>query len=65
MGVAIMLSYSPPSTLHPQVTYTIVFSAGLNVLQVDYVAGENDKETFLYTPSSLYCSWSVVQVCMA
>ena len=34
-AVAIMLSYSPPSTLHPQVIYAIAFSAGLNRLQVD------------------------------
>ena len=34
-AVAIMLLYSPPSTLHPQVIYTITFSTGLNSLQVD------------------------------
>ena len=28
-------SYSPASTLHPQVIYAISFSAGLNGLQVD------------------------------
>ena len=37
------LSYSPVSTLHPQVIYAIAFSAGLNDLQVDYVDKENDK----------------------
>ena len=35
MEVAITLSYSPPSTLYPQVIYAIAFSAGLNGLQVD------------------------------
>ena len=29
------LSYSPASTLHPQVIYAIAFSAGLNGFQVD------------------------------
>ena len=29
------LVYSPMSKLHPQVIYAIVFSAGLNGLQVD------------------------------
>ena len=29
-AVAITLSYSPQSTLHPQVIYAIAFSAGLN-----------------------------------
>ena len=33
--VATTLSYSPLSTLHPQVTYAIAFYAGLNGLQVD------------------------------
>ena len=33
--VVATLSYSPASTLHPQVIYTIAFSAGLNSLQVD------------------------------
>ena len=33
-AVAIMHSYSPPSTLHPQVMYAKAFSAGLNGLQV-------------------------------
>ena len=39
-GMAIMLSYSPPSTLHPQV-YAIAFSAGQNGLKADKV----DRET--------------------
>ena len=29
------LSYSPASTLHPQVIYAIAFSAGLNGVEVD------------------------------
>ena len=29
------LSYSPVSTLHPQVIYAVAFSAGLNGLHVD------------------------------
>ena len=33
--VVATLLYSPVCTLHPQVTYAIVFSAGLNSLQVD------------------------------
>ena len=28
-------SYSPASTLHPQIAYAIAFSAGLNGLQAD------------------------------
>ena len=35
--VPITLSYSPPSMLHPQVIYTIAFSAGINGLLVDYM----------------------------
>ena len=34
-AVAIKLSYSPSSTLHPQVIYERQSSAGLNGLQVD------------------------------
>ena len=34
-AVAIILLYSPPSTLHPQVIYTKSFSAGINGLRVD------------------------------
>ena len=50
---AIMFSYSPPSTLHPQVTciYAIAFSAGLNSLLVDKVDKENDKRPFPCTIS--------------
>ena len=42
--------------------YTIEFSAGLNSLQVDKVGRQNDKQTSPYTPTSLYCMYSVVQV---
>ena len=33
-ALAVLLSYSPASTLHPQVIYAITFSARLNGLQV-------------------------------
>ena len=63
LAVAITLSYSPPSTLHPQVIYAIAFPAGLNGLQVDYWIRKTING-FLRTiaPRSLYCTSSVVQV---
>ena len=33
--LAIKLSYSPPSTLHPQVNYAVAFSSGINVFQLN------------------------------
>ena len=53
---------TPPSTLHPQVIYAIAFSAGLNGLQVYLSDREKDKRASPYTPTSLYCTCSVVQV---
>ena len=35
LAVAMTLSYSPPSMLHPEVIYSIAFSAQLNGIQVD------------------------------
>ena len=49
-----MVSYSPTSTLYPQVLYAIVFPPGLNGLQVDQVDRENNKRTLSYIPSRLY-----------
>ena len=47
-----MLSYSPASTLHPQV-YAIAFSAGLNGLEVDQVDKENDKKLLTLLAASI------------
>ena len=57
------LTYSHPSTLHPQILYTpTVISAGLNGLQVDLVDKENDKQTFAYI---LVISSQLVTACNA
>ena len=54
-AVAFTLLYSALSMQHPQVLYEIVFSVGLNGIQVDYqkVNRKNDKLISTYTQLAL------------
>ena len=58
----VAIAFSPLSTLHPQVIYAIVFSAGLNGLQVEYKLIQKSINKLLLTHTSLFCMCSVVQV---